>query len=102
MIVGCAEKSELFVAAGRGSLQGLTGGSSWQVGWAALKCEEEGNPNSVGGLPMLGLAVRLAPEETSIKLTGYEHNAVTCIGMQTDIPVSALFANLYILALHDI
>ncbi|WRX19557.1 YbaK/aminoacyl-tRNA synthetase-associated domain - like 1 [Theobroma cacao] len=31
--------------------------------------------------------VRLTPEETSIKLTGYEHNAVTCIGMQTDIPV---------------
>ncbi|EOY24377.1 YbaK/aminoacyl-tRNA synthetase-associated domain isoform 1 [Theobroma cacao] len=31
--------------------------------------------------------LRLTPEETSIKLTGYEHNAVTCIGMQTDIPV---------------
>lgn len=31
--------------------------------------------------------LRLAPEETSIKLTGYEHNAVTCIGMKTDIPV---------------
>ncbi|XWS49755.1 hypothetical protein CRYUN_Cryun12cG0030000 [Craigia yunnanensis] len=31
--------------------------------------------------------LRLAPEETSIKLTGFEHNAVTCIGMQTDIPV---------------
>ncbi|XVF52637.1 hypothetical protein PTKIN_Ptkin05aG0034300 [Pterospermum kingtungense] len=30
--------------------------------------------------------LRLAPDETSIKLTGYEHNAVTCIGMQTDIP----------------
>ncbi|XWS49093.1 hypothetical protein CRYUN_Cryun13aG0134100 [Craigia yunnanensis] len=30
--------------------------------------------------------LRLAPGETSIKLTGYEHNAVTCIGMQTDIP----------------
>ncbi|MFQ6637846.1 hypothetical protein Gotur_012499 [Gossypium turneri] len=39
--------------------------------------------------------LRLAPEETSIKLTGYEHNAVTCISMQTDIPVSALYANLY-------
>ncbi|KAG8476589.1 hypothetical protein CXB51_033516 [Gossypium anomalum] len=39
--------------------------------------------------------LRLAPEETSIKLTGYEHNAVTCIGMQTDIPVSPLYANLY-------
>lgn len=31
--------------------------------------------------------VRLAPEETSIKLTGFEHNAVTCIGMKTKIPV---------------
>ncbi|KAH7549601.1 hypothetical protein JRO89_XS13G0055000 [Xanthoceras sorbifolium] len=31
--------------------------------------------------------MRLAPEETSISLTGYEHNAVTCIGMKTDIPV---------------
>lgn len=31
--------------------------------------------------------LRLAPEETSMKLTGYEHNAVTCIGMKTDIPV---------------
>ncbi|EEF36509.1 uncharacterized protein LOC8276938 isoform X2 [Ricinus communis] len=31
--------------------------------------------------------MRLAPEETSVQLTGYEHNAVTCIGMKTDIPV---------------
>ncbi|XP_015900246.1 uncharacterized protein LOC107433473 [Ziziphus jujuba] len=31
--------------------------------------------------------LRLAPEEISVKLTGYEHNAVTCIGMKTDIPV---------------
>lgn len=31
--------------------------------------------------------LRLAPEETSAKLTGYEHNGVTCIGMRTDIPV---------------
>ncbi|GLT78390.1 hypothetical protein SLA2020_499270 [Shorea laevis] len=31
--------------------------------------------------------MRLAPEETSINLTGFEHNAVTCIGMKTDIPV---------------
>ncbi|XP_065857906.1 uncharacterized protein [Euphorbia lathyris] len=31
--------------------------------------------------------LRLAPEETSAKLTGYEHNAVTCIGLKTDIPV---------------
>jgi len=32
-------------------------------------------------------AVRLAPEEESHKLTGFVHNAVTCIGMETDIPV---------------
>ncbi|KAL0312869.1 UNVERIFIED_CONTAM: hypothetical protein Sradi_5686200 [Sesamum radiatum] len=31
--------------------------------------------------------MRLAPEEMSAKLTGYEHNGVTCIGMKTDIPV---------------
>ncbi|KAK7251147.1 hypothetical protein RIF29_34090 [Crotalaria pallida] len=31
--------------------------------------------------------LRLAPEETSTELTGYGHNAVTCIGMKTDIPV---------------
>ncbi|OIW09779.1 hypothetical protein TanjilG_32217 [Lupinus angustifolius] len=31
--------------------------------------------------------LRLAPEETSSELTGYGHNAVTCIGMKTDIPV---------------
>ncbi|XP_060207299.1 uncharacterized protein LOC132635086 isoform X3 [Lycium barbarum] len=31
--------------------------------------------------------MRLAPEEISAKLTGYEHNAVTCIGMRTDIPI---------------
>ncbi|KAM4085688.1 hypothetical protein ACJW30_10G045900 [Castanea mollissima] len=31
--------------------------------------------------------LRLAPEDTSLKLTGFEHNAVTCIGMKTDIPV---------------
>ncbi|XP_057977783.1 uncharacterized protein LOC131164534 [Malania oleifera] len=31
--------------------------------------------------------LRLAPEESSHQLTGYEHNGVTCIGMKTDIPV---------------
>ncbi|KAL6556893.1 hypothetical protein OROHE_006769 [Orobanche hederae] len=31
--------------------------------------------------------MRLAPEETSMKLTGFEYNGVTCIGMKTDIPV---------------
>nr|XP_016488757.1 PREDICTED: uncharacterized protein LOC107808727 isoform X2 [Nicotiana tabacum] len=34
--------------------------------------------------------MRLAPEETSVKLIGYEHNAVTCIGMKTNIPVPGL------------
>nr|XP_018627923.1 uncharacterized protein LOC104101050 isoform X3 [Nicotiana tomentosiformis] len=34
--------------------------------------------------------LRLATEETSVKLTGYEHNAVTCIGMRTNIPVPGL------------
>jgi hypothetical protein len=36
----------------------------------------------------LDIAVRLAPEEESNRLTGFEHNAVTPIGMRTDIPVS--------------
>ncbi|CAH9102582.1 unnamed protein product [Cuscuta epithymum] len=31
--------------------------------------------------------MRLAPEEISRSLTGYEHNGVTCIGMKTNIPV---------------
>lgn len=31
--------------------------------------------------------VRLAPEEDSVALTGFVHNAVTCVGMKTDIPV---------------
>lgn len=39
---------------------------------------------------LLFCAVRLAPEELSHKLTGYGHNAVTCIGMRTDVPVSYL------------
>ena len=37
-----------------------------------------------GGLSI----VRLAPEEESNKLTGFEHNAVTPIGVREDIPVS--------------
>lgn len=36
---------------------------------------------------LLLITVRLAPEEISTELTGYGHNAVTCIGMKTDIPV---------------
>ncbi|CAK9181949.1 unnamed protein product [Ilex paraguariensis] len=40
-----------------------------------------------GKIPKKKFNLRLAPEETSVKLTGYEHNGVTCIGMKTDIPV---------------
>ncbi|CAN6723491.1 unnamed protein product [Malus baccata var. baccata] len=36
---------------------------------------------------VIGYALRLAPEDKSIELTGFEHNAVTCVGMKTDIPV---------------
>ncbi|XP_024043172.1 uncharacterized protein LOC18050003 isoform X2 [Citrus clementina] len=39
-----------------------------------------------GKIPKKKFNLRLAPEETSMNLTGYEHNAVTCIGMKTDIP----------------
>ena len=39
--------------------------------------------------------MRLAPEDTSIQLTGFEHNAVTCVGMKTDIPVSTCFLQLF-------
>ncbi|XP_052170705.1 uncharacterized protein LOC127786949 isoform X2 [Diospyros lotus] len=42
-----------------------------------------------GNIPKKKFNLRLAPEETSQKLTGYEHNAVTCIGMKTDIPQNA-------------
>ncbi|GER28038.1 YbaK/prolyl-tRNA synthetase-related family protein [Striga asiatica] len=40
----------------------------------------------ISTLTRVNHAVRLAPEEASAKLTGYEHNGVTCIGMKTDIP----------------
>lgn len=36
---------------------------------------------------VINYTVRLAPEEKSLELTGFGHNAVTCIGMKTDIPV---------------
>ncbi|VYS62919.1 unnamed protein product [Arabidopsis thaliana] len=39
-----------------------------------------------GKIPKKRFNLRLAPEETSIKLTGFEHNGVTCIGMKTNIP----------------
>ncbi|GJN21772.1 hypothetical protein PR202_gb09286 [Eleusine coracana subsp. coracana] len=38
-------------------------------------------------IPKKRFNMRLAPEEESCKLTGFVHNAVTCIGMETDIPV---------------
>ncbi|KAL0716757.1 hypothetical protein Bca4012_066079 [Brassica carinata] len=40
-----------------------------------------------GKIPKKRFNLRLAPEETSIQLTGFEHNAVTCVGMKTSIPV---------------
>ncbi|XP_078440572.1 ybaK/aminoacyl-tRNA synthetase-associated domain-containing protein [Wolffia australiana] len=40
-----------------------------------------------GKIPKKKFNMRLAPEEESKKLTGFVHNAVTCIGMATDIPV---------------
>ncbi|OEL17728.1 hypothetical protein BAE44_0021248 [Dichanthelium oligosanthes] len=38
-------------------------------------------------IPKKRFNMRLAPEEESHKLTGFVHNAVTCIGMETDMPV---------------
>ena len=43
----------------------------------------------------INYAVRLSPEETSQKLTGYKHNVVTCIGMKTDIPVISLVPSMF-------
>jgi prolyl-tRNA editing enzyme YbaK/EbsC (Cys-tRNA(Pro) deacylase) len=40
-----------------------------------------------GRIPKKRFNLRLAPEEESNRLTGFEHNAVTPIGMRTDIPV---------------
>ncbi|CAN6476633.1 unnamed protein product [Victoria cruziana] len=40
-----------------------------------------------GKIPKKKINMRLAPEDESATLTGYEHNAVTPIGMKTDIPV---------------
>ncbi|XP_021768458.1 uncharacterized protein LOC110732767 isoform X2 [Chenopodium quinoa] len=40
-----------------------------------------------GKVPKKKFNLRLAPEEISNNLTGFEHNAVTCIGMKTDIPL---------------
>lgn len=40
-----------------------------------------------GRIPKKKFNLRLAPEEISLELTGYGHNAVTCIGMKTDIPI---------------
>ncbi|CAH8362735.1 unnamed protein product [Eruca vesicaria subsp. sativa] len=42
-----------------------------------------------GKIPKKRFNLRLAPEETSTQLTGFEHNAVTCVGMKTSIPVSS-------------
>ncbi|XP_076931613.1 uncharacterized protein LOC143596827 [Bidens hawaiensis] len=40
-----------------------------------------------GKIPKKRFNLRLAPEDKSHKLTGFEHNGVTCVGMKTDIPV---------------
>ncbi|KAJ4956116.1 hypothetical protein NE237_012899 [Protea cynaroides] len=40
-----------------------------------------------GKIPKKKFNLRLVPEDQSAKLSGYEHNAVTCVGMKTDIPV---------------
>ncbi|CAI9278432.1 unnamed protein product [Lactuca saligna] len=40
-----------------------------------------------GKIPKKRFNLRLAPEEISHNLTGFEHNGVTCVGMKTDIPV---------------
>lgn len=40
--------------------------------------------------------MRLAPEEESAKLTGYEHNAVTCVGLKTEIPVVIFLLSFYL------
>lgn len=40
-----------------------------------------------GKIPKKRFNMRLAPEEVACELTGYVHNAVTPIGMKTDIPV---------------
>lgn len=44
---------------------------------------------------VIDYVVRLAPEETSVELTGFEHNRVTCVGMKTDIPVNTCFFHLF-------
>lgn len=46
-------------------------------------------------------AVRLAPEATSDELTGFQHNAVTPIGMKTAIPVSTFLCALSRLGRHS-
>ncbi|GLJ15524.1 hypothetical protein SUGI_0254970 [Cryptomeria japonica] len=40
-----------------------------------------------GKIPKKRFNMRLAPEEDAFVLSGYEHNAITPIGMKTDIPV---------------
>ncbi|KAK8944430.1 hypothetical protein KSP39_PZI008291 [Platanthera zijinensis] len=38
-------------------------------------------------IPKKRFNLRLAPEEESLKLTGFVHNAVTCVNMKANIPV---------------
>ena len=39
--------------------------------------------------------VRLAPEDEAYRLTGFSHNAVTPVGMKTQLPVSLKFNSLF-------
>ncbi len=59
-----------------------------QFGSKLIRQERLYQPLRILLLLSLDIAVRLAPEEESNRLTGFEHNAVTPIGMRTDIPVS--------------
>jgi hypothetical protein len=59
-----------------------------QFGSKVIRQERLYQPLRILLLLSLDIAVRLAPEEESNRLTGFEHNAVTPIGMHTDIPVS--------------
>ncbi len=59
-----------------------------QFGSKVIRQERLYQPLRILLLLSLDIAVRLAPEEESNRLTGFEHNAVTPIGMRTDIPVS--------------
>ena len=39
--------------------------------------------------------VRLAPEDEAYRLTGFSHNAVTPVGMKTQLPVRLKYISLF-------